>query len=67
MRPNTERPIPVEQRSSTLIGSDPAKLRRSLADVLEGRYKSSACPYLWYGHAAERIAAALVASHRRER
>jgi UDP-N-acetylglucosamine 2-epimerase (non-hydrolysing) len=60
LRTNTERPITVEVGTSTLIGSDAQKLRNSLQDVLNGRYKSGTCPELWDGHAAERIAQILV-------
>lgn len=55
-RPNTERPITVEEGTSTLVGSDPARLREGLRAILEGRYKTGRCPALWDGHAAERIA-----------
>ncbi len=57
MRENTERPITVEQGTSTLIGSDADKLRRYLEQVLGGTYKKGSCPELWDGKAAERIAA----------
>lgn len=56
MRPNTERPITVEQGTSTLIGSDAEKLRYHLREVLEGKYRQGTCPELWDGRAAERIA-----------
>jgi len=59
-RPNTERPITVTQGTSTLVGNDTQKLRTLLADVLDGKYKQGTCPELWDGHAAERIAQALV-------
>jgi len=59
-RPNTERPITVTQGTSTLVGNDAAKLRRLLDAVLDGKYKQGICPDLWDGHAAERIAQALV-------
>lgn len=58
-RPNTERPITVEEGTSTLVGSDMEKLRRLLRTVLQGTYKQGRCPALWDGHAAERIAAVL--------
>ena len=61
MRPNTERPVTVEVGTSTLIGSDPDKLRRYLLEVLEGRYRQGRCPDLWDGQAAGRIAKLLVA------
>jgi UDP-N-acetylglucosamine 2-epimerase (non-hydrolysing) len=56
---NTERPITVEQGTSTLVGNDPMKLRAALDTVLSGTYKCGVCPELWDGHAAERIAAIL--------
>lgn len=56
LRPNTERPVTVEQGTSTLIGNDAEKLRRYLEQVLAGTYKQGQCPELWDGHAAERIA-----------
>jgi len=57
---NTERPVTVDQGTSTLVGNDPAKLRRGLREVLEGTYKRGHCPCLWDGRAAERIAGVLV-------
>ena len=60
LRSNTERPITVEEGTSTLVGNDAKKLRTCLHDVLDGRYKSGTCPALWDGHAAERIAELLV-------
>jgi UDP-N-acetylglucosamine 2-epimerase (non-hydrolysing) len=60
-RPNTERPVTVDEGTSTLVGSDPVKLRDCLAQILDGTYKQGRCPALWDGHAAERIAAILAA------
>ncbi len=56
MRPNTERPITVTQGTSTLVGSDAAKLKLHLNEVIAGTYKQGQCPELWDGKAAERIA-----------
>ena len=56
VRPNTERPITIEEGTSTLIGNDAVKLRRHLRDVLDDKYKRGQCPALWDGRAAERIA-----------
>jgi len=58
-RPHTERPITVREGSSTLVDSDPEKLRHCLEELLAGRYKIGRCPALWDGHAAERIARVL--------
>jgi len=56
---NTERPITVEQGTSTLVGNDPEKLRGGLRSILQGTYKQGKCPELWDGQAAERIATIL--------
>ena len=53
---NTERPITVDQGTSTLVGNDPKKLRDGLDAVLGGTYKRGRCPELWDGRAGERIA-----------
>lgn len=63
MRPNTERPITVDQGTSTLMGSDAELLRHSLKQILSGAYKPGTVPQLWDGHAAERIAAILANGH----
>lgn len=60
MRGTTERPVTVQQGTSTLIGSDVRQLRTHMAAVLDGTYKKGSCPKLWDGQAAERIAALLV-------
>lgn len=60
MRTTTERPITVEQGTSTLVGEDYPKLEHLLGEVIEGRYKTGRRPDLWDGKAAGRIAAILV-------
>jgi UDP-N-acetylglucosamine 2-epimerase (non-hydrolysing) len=62
MRSNTERPITVEQGTSTLIGNSPERLAQNLDDVLSNRYKQGSCPQLWDGKAAGRIARVLESS-----
>lgn len=57
---NTERPVTVEQGTSTLVGNDPKKLRAGLRAVLDGTYKPGHRPDLWDGRAAERIAQVIV-------
>ncbi|MGL4462963.1 MAG: UDP-N-acetyl glucosamine 2-epimerase, partial [Planctomycetia bacterium] len=72
MRPNTERPITVDEGSSTLVGADCELLQSLVEAVMEGDYPVGARPTLWDGNAAHRIAAALartfgLASRYRER
>jgi UDP-N-acetylglucosamine 2-epimerase (non-hydrolysing) len=62
VRPNTERPITVEEGTSTLVGSEPTRLRQALGEVLAGTYKQGNCPRLWDGRAAERMAKILCES-----
>jgi UDP-N-acetylglucosamine 2-epimerase (non-hydrolysing) len=60
MRENTERPVTVEEGSSTLVGSDIRLLMEQLEAVLNGQYKKGNCPTLWDGNAGKRIAEVLV-------
>lgn len=60
-RANTERPITVDEGTSTLVGNDPQKLSECLQAVLSGTYKQGRCPSLWDGRAAERIVDVLAA------
>ena len=55
MRSNTERPVTVDEGTSTLIGNSATDLRAYLRQVIEGTYKSGKCPDLWDGKAADRI------------
>jgi UDP-N-acetylglucosamine 2-epimerase (non-hydrolysing) len=59
LRTNTERPVTVEVGTNVLIGNDMERLRKELANILDGRAKKGAVPPLWDGHAGERIAQAL--------
>jgi UDP-N-acetylglucosamine 2-epimerase (non-hydrolysing) len=61
MRSNTERPVTVTEGTSTLIGSCAETLQKYLRQVINGEYKQGACPGLWDGKAAERIAEILAA------
>ncbi len=63
-RSNTERPITVEEGTSTLVGNEPDVLRTHLRLVLDGGYKQGRCPALWDGHTAERIAQILASNGR---
>jgi len=60
LRENTERPITVDQGSSTLVGRDTNLLERLVGDILEGAYKRGSAPKLWDGRAGERIAQEVV-------
>jgi len=60
VRQNTERPVTVEIGTNTLVGTDPAQIVPAAIEVLEGRGKKGRVPELWDGHAAERIARALI-------
>lgn len=55
MRENTERPITVDEGTSTLIGSSASDLHACLRKVIDGTYKTGKCPDLWDGCAADRI------------
>jgi len=55
LRDCTERPITVEQGTSTLVGNDPAKIRRAYAEVVAGKYRSGSAIPMWDGQAAPRI------------
>jgi UDP-N-acetylglucosamine 2-epimerase (non-hydrolysing) len=56
LRANTERPVTVQQGTSTLVGRDFDLLDQLVDSILRGDYKPGACPELWDGKAAERIA-----------
>ncbi|NQT13205.1 MAG: UDP-N-acetylglucosamine 2-epimerase (non-hydrolyzing) [Planctomycetes bacterium] len=62
VRSNTERPITVEEGTSTLVGNEPNCVWDAVCAVLDGAYKRGRCPTLWDGQAAGRIARILVGS-----
>jgi UDP-N-acetylglucosamine 2-epimerase (non-hydrolysing) len=62
LRPNTERPITVEQGTNRVVGSDPARIKDAVGSILRGELdRERRAPELWDGHTAERIVDALVA------
>jgi len=61
LRENTERPITVTEGTNTVVGTDPAKIRACFEDALQTGGKGGRVPALWDGHAAERIAQAIIA------
>ena len=65
LRENTERPITIDQGTNTLVGARPRRDRARRRRHPRGPAASAgACPELWDGHAAERIAADLGAGSR---
>jgi UDP-N-acetylglucosamine 2-epimerase (non-hydrolysing) len=63
LRENTERPITITQGTNVLIGHDMQRLRQELANIVAGNGKKGIVPFLWDGHAGERIAEILVANY----
>lgn len=61
LRPNTERPITVEQGTNELApGADAVTLLEYLRIIRSGHWKKGRLPEYWDGHAAERIAGVLL-------
>ncbi len=56
MRPNTERPITVEQGTNTLVRRDATMVLRLIDEVLSNGGKRGRVPELWDGRTAGRIA-----------
>ena len=61
IRHNTERPITVTMGTNTLVGTDPAAIRREALAAIEGARPEPARPPLWDGKAGERIAEIILA------
>lgn len=59
MRPNTERPITVEQGTNTLVPRDAQRVLALVDEVLRSGGKRGRTPEYWDGQAAGRIAAHL--------
>lgn len=55
IRENTERPVTIEEGTNTLVGSSPGGILAAYRDFRDGRAKKGRMPYLWDGHAADRI------------
>jgi len=56
MRPNTERPITIEQGTNLLVPRDAATVLARVEEILARGGKRGHAPELWDGQAAERIA-----------
>ncbi len=63
LRHNTERPVTIELGTNVLVGTDPEKIKRAAAEVLDGgKHREDAkIPPLWDGRAAGRICDELLA------
>ncbi len=55
IRQNTERPVTIDEGTNVLVGSYPDVILREYEKVMDGDFKKGQIPYLWDGHAAERI------------
>ena len=60
LRENTERPVTTTLGTNILVGHDMERLRVEVKRILAGDGKQGQVPPLWDGHAAERIAAAIM-------
>jgi UDP-N-acetylglucosamine 2-epimerase (non-hydrolysing) len=60
VRENTERPVTVIFGTNILVGRDMNRLHREVARILAGDQRTGQVPPLWDGHAAERIAQAVM-------
>ncbi|RMF76081.1 MAG: UDP-N-acetylglucosamine 2-epimerase (non-hydrolyzing) [Acidobacteria bacterium] len=56
LRPNTERPVTVDEGTNELVGQDADRLLRRARAILAGEVPRGRRPALWDGRAAERIA-----------
>jgi len=56
MRPNTERPVTVEEGTNTLVSRTRAAVLDCIEDILANGGKRGRIPELWDGHTAARIA-----------
>lgn len=61
LRPNTERPVTVDEGSNTLLTFDLEQVKNYIAQIENGTYKKGKIPALWDGKATERILEALAA------
>jgi len=59
VRPNTERPVTVDEGTNILMDLDAAAIGEAGHKALAGQWKKGRIPEKWDGHASERIAAHL--------
>lgn len=59
LRPNTERPVTVDEGTNTLLSFDNDLILRYVTQIETGNYKNGKIPELWDGNATDRILAVL--------
>lgn len=55
LRPNTERPVTVDEGTNTLLRFDLELVKKHISEIEIGVYKKGSIPRLWDGKATERI------------
>ena len=60
LRPNTERPVTIEEGTNILFPLGSTGLREYAEQARDGQWKKGRIPEGWDGHAADRIAEDLV-------
>ena len=60
VRENTERPVTIETGTNQLCGTNLDLVNLKVDEILEGKTKQGAIPYLWDGKTADRIVNILI-------
>ena len=55
LRPNTERPITIEEGTNILLDEGPEMIPYEVQQILNGKIKQGGVPKFWDGAAAKRI------------
>jgi UDP-N-acetylglucosamine 2-epimerase (non-hydrolysing) len=55
LRPNTERPVTVDEGTNTLLPFDLEIVKKNISEIENGTYKTGIIPRWWDGKATERI------------
>jgi UDP-N-acetylglucosamine 2-epimerase (non-hydrolysing) len=55
LRPNTERPVTVDEGTNTLLPFDINLVKKHITEIENGTYKKGKIPQMWDGNATERI------------
>ncbi|MFM9007155.1 MAG: non-hydrolyzing UDP-N-acetylglucosamine 2-epimerase [Bacteroidota bacterium] len=55
LRPNTERPVTVEEGTNVLVRAESEEIKTVLSDIGSGRFKKGRVPEYWDGKATARI------------